>query len=101
MLRPVIEQDLPELYAQQLQFLGEIELRPMYARAAKDNIRSVRVLEKCGFAIVAEDRFTDARGRLVEEFLFAFTARAPGLRSSRLCMRASLETSTVKSHLIR
>ena len=44
--------------------------RPIYARAAKDNIGSLRVLEKCGFRIIGEDRgFANARGREIEEFL--------------------------------
>ena len=44
--------------------------RPIYARAAKDNIGSLRVLEKCGFTIIGEDTgFANARGREVEEFL--------------------------------
>lgn len=54
------------------QFLGEICIRPIYARVAKHNKRSVRVLEKCGFAVVGEDRFTDAGGGLVDEYVFAF-----------------------------
>ena len=53
------------------QFLGEITERPLYARAAKDNAASIRVLQKCGFAIVADDLFTDADGRAREEFIFA------------------------------
>ena len=52
------------------QFLRDIHVRPIYARAAKDNAASVRVLEKCGFAVVAEDRFTDASGQEREEFVF-------------------------------
>ena len=52
------------------QFLREIKVRPLYARAAKDNLASIRVLEKCGFAGVAEDRFTDATGHEVEELIF-------------------------------
>jgi RimJ/RimL family protein N-acetyltransferase len=44
--------------------------RPIYARAAKDNSGSLRVLEKCGFRIIGEDKgFANARGREVEEFL--------------------------------
>jgi RimJ/RimL family protein N-acetyltransferase len=44
--------------------------RPIHARVAKDNVGSLRVLEKCGFRIVGEDRgFANARGREVEEFL--------------------------------
>jgi RimJ/RimL family protein N-acetyltransferase len=44
--------------------------RPIYARAAKDNIGSLRVLEKCGFKIIGEDSgFANARGKEIEEFL--------------------------------
>jgi RimJ/RimL family protein N-acetyltransferase len=32
-------------------FLGEVTTRPLHARAAKHNVASIRVLEKCGFAI--------------------------------------------------
>lgn len=53
-----------------LQFLREIEVRPLYARAAQDNAASIRVLKKCGFAIVAQDRFTDETGHERAEFVF-------------------------------
>jgi Acetyltransferase (GNAT) domain len=44
--------------------------RPIYARVAKDNLGSRRVLEKCGFAIIGESRgFANARGQEIEEFL--------------------------------
>lgn len=44
--------------------------RPIYARAAKDNIGSLRVLEKCGFRVIGEDRgFANARGNEIEEFI--------------------------------
>jgi RimJ/RimL family protein N-acetyltransferase len=44
--------------------------RPIYARVAKDNLGSLRVLEKCGFEIVGESRgFANARGQEVEELL--------------------------------
>jgi RimJ/RimL family protein N-acetyltransferase len=50
--------------------LEEIKTRPLYARAAKDNIGSIRVLEKCGFMITGEDKgFANARGAEVEEFI--------------------------------
>jgi RimJ/RimL family protein N-acetyltransferase len=50
-------------------FLGHVRTRPLFARAAKDNIASIRVLEKCGFTISGEDRgFSNARGEEVEEF---------------------------------
>lgn len=37
-------------------FLEVVSQRPLYARAAKDNLGSRRVLEKCGFTVVGEDR---------------------------------------------
>jgi RimJ/RimL family protein N-acetyltransferase len=44
--------------------------RPMHARVAKDNLGSRRVLEKCGFIIVGEDKgFANARGQETEELL--------------------------------
>jgi adenine phosphoribosyltransferase len=44
--------------------------RPIYARVAKDNLASRRVLEKCGFLIIAEERgFANARGKEIEELL--------------------------------
>lgn len=47
-----------------------VQARPLYARAAKDNIASIRVLEKCGFQICGEDKgFSNSRGHEVEEFI--------------------------------
>jgi RimJ/RimL family protein N-acetyltransferase len=44
--------------------------RPMYARVAKDNPGSRRVLEKCGFKIIGESKgFANARGQEIEELL--------------------------------
>jgi len=37
------------------ELLGEIEERPLYARVARHNVGSIRVLEKCGFTRRAED----------------------------------------------
>ena len=49
-------------------FLGHLKARPVYARAAKDNIASIRVLAKCGFTICGHDKgFANARGEEVEE----------------------------------
>lgn len=54
-----------------LQFLDRLAERPLYARAAKDNIASIRVLEKCGFTVCGEDKgFSNARAAEVEEFVF-------------------------------
>ena len=54
--------------------LGELleidRSRPMYARVAKDNLASLRVLQKCGFVIQGEDKgFANARGKEVEEYI--------------------------------
>ena len=44
--------------------------RPIYARVAKDNLGSRRVLEKCGFQVVDEMKgFANARGEEIEELL--------------------------------
>ena len=44
--------------------------RPIYARVAKDNLGSRRVLEKCGFKIIGESRgFANARGQEIDELL--------------------------------
>ena len=44
------------------------EPRPLYARAAKDNAASIRVLEKCGFRLLREERgFANARNREIAE----------------------------------
>jgi RimJ/RimL family protein N-acetyltransferase len=49
--------------------------RPMDARVAKDNPGSRRVLEKCGFTIVGEERgFANARGQEIEELLLELKA---------------------------
>jgi RimJ/RimL family protein N-acetyltransferase len=50
-------------------FLYHVDARPLYARVAKHNIASNRVLEKCEFTISGEDRVpSDERGDEVEEF---------------------------------
>ncbi len=36
-------------------FLEHMQTRPVYAHVAKHNIASMRVLQKCGFAITSED----------------------------------------------
>lgn len=50
------------------QLLQQVKTRPLYASAAKDNVGSIRVLEKCGFKAFASARaFAEARGELIEE----------------------------------
>jgi RimJ/RimL family protein N-acetyltransferase len=49
-------------------FLAVDTHRPLRARAAKDNVGSLRVLAKCGFEVTGEDiGFANARGREIEE----------------------------------
>ncbi len=58
-------------------FLGHVTMtRPIYARVAKDNIGSLRVLHKCGFTITGEDAgFANARSQEVEEYLLTLQAQ--------------------------
>ena len=51
--------------------LQEITDRPIFARAAKDNIGSIRVLQKCDFKIIGENKdFAQGRGEEKEEYIF-------------------------------
>jgi RimJ/RimL family protein N-acetyltransferase len=48
--------------------LAEDLTRPLHARAALDNVGSIRVLQKCGFVIEAHERgFANARGEEIDE----------------------------------
>ena len=51
-------------------FLGQVTERPLFARVAQDNIGSLRVLQKCGFIIVGEEKgFAQARGTEIPEYV--------------------------------
>jgi RimJ/RimL family protein N-acetyltransferase len=51
-------------------FLTGDPSRPLRARVASDNVASRRVLEKCGFRVIATDRgFAEARSAEIEEFV--------------------------------
>jgi RimJ/RimL family protein N-acetyltransferase len=57
--------------------LQEISHRPIFARAAKDNVGSVRVLRKCDFKIIGEDKgFAEGRGEETEEYIFRLDAKS-------------------------
>lgn len=59
------------------EFLKLQTTRPIYARAAKDNVGSLRVLEKCGFRITGEDRgFANGRGQEIEEYVLELAGDA-------------------------
>ncbi|MFE6131037.1 GNAT family N-acetyltransferase [Streptomyces sp. NPDC056437] len=50
------------------QLLETVPERPLHARAAADNLGSIRVLEKCGFVVTAHDRgYANARGEEIDE----------------------------------
>jgi RimJ/RimL family protein N-acetyltransferase len=51
-------------------FLAVDPTRPLHARVAYDNVASRRVLEKCGFRVIATERgFAEARAAEIEEFV--------------------------------
>jgi RimJ/RimL family protein N-acetyltransferase len=51
-------------------FLTVEPMRPLHARVAYDNVASHRVLEKCGFRVIATERgFAEARSGEIEEFV--------------------------------
>lgn len=57
-------------------FLAEVNpQRPIFARVAKDNLGSRRVLEKCGFTVIGEDKgFANARNAEIEELVLELGA---------------------------
>jgi RimJ/RimL family protein N-acetyltransferase len=55
-------------------FLGVEARRPLRARVAKSNPASVRVVEKCGFKVAAEETYTNGAGEEVAEFVLKLEA---------------------------
>jgi RimJ/RimL family protein N-acetyltransferase len=56
------------------ELLGEVTERPLYAYVATSNVASIRVLEKCGFALVgSETHFDEALGDEIEEALMVLS----------------------------
>jgi RimJ/RimL family protein N-acetyltransferase len=47
-------------------FLPLVPARPLLAHVAKHNVGSIRVLEKCGFTVVREERVTEGREEIAE-----------------------------------
>lgn len=58
--------------------LDLVVARPLFARAATDNIGSLKVLQKCGFKIIGTDKgFANGRGEDTEEYILRLdTAQA-------------------------
>jgi RimJ/RimL family protein N-acetyltransferase len=56
-------------------FLTLVPARPLFAHVVKDNIASLRVLQKCGFSISATDKgYANARGAEVEEYILTLSS---------------------------
>jgi RimJ/RimL family protein N-acetyltransferase len=59
-------------------FLNVDQTRPLHARVAYDNVASHRVLEKCGFRVIATERgFAQARSAEIEEFVLRLEESRP------------------------
>ena len=55
-------------------FIAGVNARPLHAYVAKHNVRSIRVLEKCGFIVTGEGTVTsNTGGEAVEEFIFTLS----------------------------
>jgi RimJ/RimL family protein N-acetyltransferase len=54
-------------------FLGQVTARPLFAHVAKHNIGSIRVLEKCGFTVLREQKET-VHGEEAEELVMILEA---------------------------
>ena len=53
-------------------FLQTVRERPLYARVAKDNAGSFRVLEKCGFRVSGEGSgYANARREITAEYIMS------------------------------
>ena len=51
------------------EFLVHVKTRPLVAHVAKHNIASRRVLEKCGFTLIREDKYFNTSGKEIEEVI--------------------------------
>ncbi|MCR4294165.1 MAG: GNAT family N-acetyltransferase, partial [Elusimicrobia bacterium] len=50
-------------------FLKEYAFRPLYARVAKHNAASLKVVRRNGFKIIGEDKFSNAAGEKYDEYV--------------------------------
>jgi RimJ/RimL family protein N-acetyltransferase len=52
-------------------FVASVSVRPLYAHVAKNNVASMRVLEKCGFERTGENQCANPTGgQAVEEYMY-------------------------------
>ncbi len=62
-------------------FLGTVRVRPLFARAASDNVWSLRVLEKAGFVVVGtEVSYANGRRGEIEETVLCLGEAEPPAR---------------------
>ena len=55
------------------EYVSLVKTRPLMAHVARHNIGSRRVLEKCGFKVIGEDKYTNPAGVGVAEFVLKLT----------------------------
>ncbi len=51
------------------EFLSYVKIRPLYAHVAKHNAASLRVLQKCGFTVSGEDKFSNGNGEEIKKII--------------------------------
>lgn len=51
------------------EFLNQVKTRPLVAHVAKHNVASWRVLEKCGFTFLKEDKYYNVSRQEIEEVI--------------------------------
>lgn len=51
------------------EYISIVKTRPLMAHVARHNVGSRRVLKKCGFVFIGEDKYTNPAGVEVEEFV--------------------------------
>ena len=56
------------------EYLSIVKTRPLMAYVVRHNIGSRRVLEKCEFKVIGEDKYTNPAGVEVEEFVLKLDA---------------------------
>ena len=74
-------------------YLELVKDRPIYGRAAKDNAASLRVMIKCGFVILWEDKgFANARGEEIAEYVLCLYDQPPKTGETKI----GLDLGTVR-----
>ncbi len=81
------------------EFLGIITARPMFARVARDNRASIRVLEKNGFSVIGhETSYANARETEIEELILRLDAPPGGELILKDATEAQLATFSQLEH---